>query len=157
MKCTLQVVIEDEQGKIQTQNVTILNKGSDRGDFIGLSLAESKCVLKQLQEAIIQRQANEYTRNQRCCPDCHRQRRLKGNASIQYRTLFGIVSVPNQRLYHCGVLGILPPNTAKTAEVPVFTGLQATINFNLAQVSVSSSAFGSKNEQKQATIDSHCR
>ncbi|WP_345421932.1 Na+ dependent nucleoside transporter N-terminal domain-containing protein, partial [Halioxenophilus aromaticivorans] len=35
-----------------------------------------------------------------------------------------------------GVLGILPPNTAKTAEVPVFTGLQATINFNLAQVSV---------------------
>ncbi|WP_451923599.1 exonuclease domain-containing protein [Thalassolituus marinus] len=57
----------------------------------------------------------------------------------------------------CGVLGILPPNTAKTAEAPVFTGLQATINFNLAQVSVSSSAFGSKNEQKQATIDSHCR
>jgi len=60
-------------------------------------------------------------------------------------------------LHHFGVLGILPPNTAKTAEVPVFTGLQATINFNLAQVSVSSSAFGSKNEQKQATIDSHCR
>ena len=56
-----------------------------------------------------------------------------------------------------GVLGILPPNTAKTSEAPVFTGLQATINFNLAQVSVSSSAFGSKNEQKQATIDSHCR
>ena len=56
-----------------------------------------------------------------------------------------------------GVLGILPPNTAKTAEVPVFTGLQATINFNLAQVSVSSSAFGSKNEQNQATINSHCR
>lgn len=61
------------------------------------------------------------------------------------------------RVKEKGVLGILPPNTAKTAEAPVFTGLQATINFNLAQVSVSSSAFGSKNEQKQATIDSHCR
>ena len=56
-----------------------------------------------------------------------------------------------------GVLGILPPNTAKTVEGPVFTGLQATINFNLARVSVSSSAFGSKNEQNQATINSHCR
>ena len=59
--------------------------------------------------------------------------------------------------YKIGVLGILPPNTAKTVEGPVFTGLQATINFNLARVSVSSSAFGSKNEQNQATINSHCR
>ncbi|WP_417536636.1 hypothetical protein [Methylophaga sp.] len=59
--------------------------------------------------------------------------------------------------YAVGVLGILPPNTAKTVEGPVFTGLQATINFNLARVSVSSSAFGSKNEQNQATINSHCR
>lgn len=59
--------------------------------------------------------------------------------------------------YLDGVLGILPPNTAKTVEGPVFTGLQATINFNLARVSVSSSAFGSKNEQNQATINSHCR
>jgi len=101
MKCTLQVVIEDAQGQTLTQSVTVLNKGSEKGDFIGLSLAESKCVLKQLQEVIIQRQADEYSRNQRCCPDCDRKRRLKGNTSIQYRTLFGIVSVPNQRLYHC--------------------------------------------------------
>ena len=46
-----------------------------------------------------------------------------------------------------GVLGILPQNTAKTAEGCVFTGFQGTINSNLAQSTVSSSAFGSKNEQ----------
>lgn len=27
--------------------------------------------------------------------------RIKGSATFQYRTLFGIISLPNQRLYHC--------------------------------------------------------
>ncbi len=82
------------------------------------------------------------------------QRKIQGNRKGRITCREGEYQLPG---YLYGVLGILPPNTAKTVEGPVFAGLQATINFNLAQVSVSSSAFGSKNEQKQATINSHCR
>lgn len=35
------------------------------------------------------------------CPHCRQPRRIKGRTTIQYKTLFGIVSIPNQRLYHC--------------------------------------------------------
>lgn len=101
MKFRLQVVIEDDQEHSQMQEVITLGKGANKGDFIGLSLLESKHILKRLQEVFVQRQADEYTKRLRCCPSCGRQRRIKGNGNIQYRTLFGIVSVPNQRLYHC--------------------------------------------------------
>jgi hypothetical protein len=101
MKIRLQVVIEDDQKHSQMQEVITLGKGTNKGDFVGLSLEDSKHILKQLQEVVVHRQADEYTKSQRRCPSCTRHRRIKGYTNLQYRTLFGIVTVPNQRLYHC--------------------------------------------------------
>ncbi|WP_199176149.1 hypothetical protein [Zhongshania marina] len=62
-------------------------------------------------------------------------------------TFGGLLPASPTAMTDYGVLGILPPNTAKTAEGCVFTGFQGTINSNLAQSTESSSTFGSKNEQ----------
>ena len=101
MKMHIQVVIDNDQGQTYLKELICLDKGTGTEDLVGLSLAESKQLLKQLQISIIQHQAKTYTEAHRCCPDCEKPRSIKGQSEIQYRTLFGIIPVPNQRLYHC--------------------------------------------------------
>ncbi len=101
MRVNIQIVINNDQGQTHLEEIIQFDKGTGKEDLVGLSLAESKQLLKQLQTIIVQHQAEDYTRNHRSCPHCLKQRRIKDHYSIQYRTLFGIVSVPSQRLYHC--------------------------------------------------------
>lgn len=101
MQLTIQVKIDDGGGNAITEGVFSLeNCASDEG-LIGLSLSESKRILKQLQNTIVGQQANRYTQVHRCCPSCHKKQRVKDSYDIQYRTLFGIVPIPNRRLFHC--------------------------------------------------------
>ena len=101
MRFKLQIVVDDENGAILTEDIITLEKSTDGGGLVGLSLAESKRLLKQLQEVMVSQQARQYTLSHRCCPVCNSKRRIKGTYDIQYRTLFGIVPLPNVRLYHC--------------------------------------------------------
>ncbi len=68
---------------------------------MGLSLLESRQLLKKLQQKIIVNQANEYLSSQKLCEQCHHKRRIKSHETLQYRTLFGTIVLPNLRLYHC--------------------------------------------------------
>ncbi len=101
MQFKIQVVVEDHHGETLTEDVLTLDKSVDGKSLLGLSLLESKLVLKQLQKTIVNQQADHYTWAHRCCPSCHKKRRIKGSSDIQYRTLFGIVTLSNKRLYHC--------------------------------------------------------
>ena len=101
MKISIQVKIDNEQDQPIVENIAQLDKGVTEEDLVGLSLSESKTVLKKLQTIIIEQQAQQYTEENRCCSHCQQPRRIKGSTTIQYKTLFGIVSLPNQRLYHC--------------------------------------------------------
>jgi hypothetical protein len=101
MKITVQVTLEDDQGKHHTQEVIQLEKGMGDDALIGLSLAESKQLLQTLQATLVQQQANAYTQAHRCCPACHKNRRIKGVTTIQYRTLFGTICLDSQRFYQC--------------------------------------------------------
>jgi len=99
MHLKIQVVVEGHHGEILTEDIVTLDKSIDEESLVGLSLSESKLVLKQLQKTIVYQQADCYTQSHRCCPSCHKKRRIKGSCDIQYRTLFGIVTLSNQRLY----------------------------------------------------------
>ena len=101
MKFTLHVVIEDDEGHRELEDIITLEKFTGPSDLAGLSLEESKRVLHSLQTLIVRQQAADYTRTHRCCPECEKKRRSKGQTTIHYRTVFGMVSLPNQRLYHC--------------------------------------------------------
>ena len=113
MKFTLHVVIEDDEGHCEQEDIITLEKSTGPAHLAGLSLAESKRVLHSLQTRIIQQQAADYTRTHRCCPECQKKRRRKGQTTIHYRTVFGMVSLPNQRLYHCHC----SPNPTQTFSV----------------------------------------
>jgi len=87
------------------EDVLQLEKNNDLGYCAGLSLQESKQLLKTLQQKIILHQANSYNRSHRACPCCHKQRRIKGYHSIQFRTLFGTVVMTSIRVYQCKCSG----------------------------------------------------
>jgi len=101
MKIKIQLLIEDEKGKIKIEDIIQLDKREDKKYSVGLSLLESKELLKELQKKIIYHQAEDYTKYHRACPCCLRNRQSKGYHLIQYKTLFGIVSIPSLRLYNC--------------------------------------------------------
>lgn len=103
MKFKLQLVIEDEAHQIRIENIIELNKHYQPSYCMGLSLSESKELLKRLQQKIISNEAELYLNSQKKCEQCHHKRRIKGHETFQYRTLFGTVVLPNLRLYNCGL------------------------------------------------------
>ena len=90
-----------------------MESNSDIGYCSGISLKQSKQLLKKLQQTIILYQSESYTRANRACPCCNKQRRMKGYHNIQYKTLFGTVVIPSMRLRHCQCSS----ETAKTFSV----------------------------------------
>ncbi len=68
---------------------------------MGLTLAESKQVLHDLQRTVVEHQVAAFLEQQRPCPHCRKRRRLKDSADVPFRTLFGTVLVPNPRWHHC--------------------------------------------------------
>ena len=67
----------------------------------GLTLAESKQLLPDLQRFVIEQQVVAYLDQQRACPHCGKNRPLKEPGVAPFRTLFGLVTVPNQRWSPC--------------------------------------------------------
>lgn len=55
MKISIQVKIENEQGQPIIEDIVQLVKGVTEDDLVGLSLSESKVVLKELQTIIIEK------------------------------------------------------------------------------------------------------
>jgi len=101
MQFKIQMVIEDDDEQYTIEDLISFNKGISNVVDIGLSLDESKQVLKKLQQFIVQTQARSFIEKNRECPSCNNNRRIKGNHSIQYRTLFGIVVINSPRFHHC--------------------------------------------------------
>ena len=101
MKFTIQMAIEDEYGETKIEEIISLNKLIDNPSDIGLSIKESKSVLKSLQKIIVCQQAESYIKTHVACPCCQKKRRVKGHRTIQYRTLFGIIPIPSLRVYSC--------------------------------------------------------
>ena len=85
MKIKIQIVLDDEHGQINVEDVIQLEKNGESQACVGLSLLESKEILKALQQKIVLHQAEEYTNMHRPCPFCHKQRCIKGYDTIHYK------------------------------------------------------------------------
>jgi hypothetical protein len=68
---------------------------------LGLSLAESKQVLHEVQQILVAHHTAAYVADQRKCPDCGAERKRKGTHELVYRTLFGKFKVESPRFYTC--------------------------------------------------------
>jgi hypothetical protein len=79
MKFKLQMVIYDEDDRAAAlEDIIELDKSSDTGYCAGISLLESKQILKLLQQNIVLKQAQNYIDSHKICPSCFNQLRVKG-------------------------------------------------------------------------------
>ena len=103
MKVTVQLVIESENGS--TKKVSSVGEWQRNEPLqpsnLGLALAESKELLKNIQQTLVEEQINQYQQVQSRCSDCDHQLKRKGTHSLTYRTLFGTLKLNSPRLFHC--------------------------------------------------------
>jgi hypothetical protein len=97
----LQVIVIAEDGQQEVREITSLTRGELTPETLGLSLAEGKAILKDIQQLVIERQVSRFMASQKCCPGCGQRRHSKGYCNLSLRTLFGKVSVESGRLHHC--------------------------------------------------------
>ncbi|MBC8954271.1 hypothetical protein Xenpb_03030 [Xenorhabdus sp. PB62.4] len=78
MQFVIQIAVVDKSGHRHTEKLFTIEKQPDIPNDIGLSLSESKLLLNAIQQSVIQKQAAEYLDENRACPYCQRNRRIKG-------------------------------------------------------------------------------
>jgi hypothetical protein len=103
MKIKVQLIIESDNG-----NTEIVNQVEEwqrdeplQASNLGLTLAESKQLLKNIQQTVVEEQINQYQQLKSRCSDCDRLLLRKGSHSLTYRTLFGTLKLNSSRLFNC--------------------------------------------------------
>jgi hypothetical protein len=102
MKFRLQLVVEGVDGRaVTTDELACLERTVLGPATVGLTLDEGKQILATCQKRMILAQARDYEDMARPCPECRKPRTIKGASTIVLRTLFGALTIPCRRLYHC--------------------------------------------------------
>ena len=70
-------------------------------ETLGLTLAEAKDLLANVQANMVKEQTAEYIEQHSACPLCGKVRGQKGQKDIVFRSLFGKMEIPSPRLYTC--------------------------------------------------------
>ena len=102
MKIKIQVVIELDNGNTQTiQEVSKIERSGLQPENLGLSIAESKVLLQNIQSTLVERQVAEYLAQNSSCLHCEKKLLHKDKRTIVYRTVFGKLNLHSQRLFYC--------------------------------------------------------
>ena len=102
MKISIQILIDHEDGQAtMIKPVAEFRRGNLSIETLGLTLAESKLILKSLQSELSQHQVDTYIKKHQVCEKCHQHLKVKGHHTIVYRTLFGTLNLKSLRLYTC--------------------------------------------------------
>src|SRR5664280_2051535 len=101
MHFRIHVVVVADDGTEQLQEIADLTRTEASIETVGLTLAENKMLTHRLQQVMVTRQVAAYLGEQRVCPHCDKQRQLKEQGRAPFRTLFGLIVVPNPRWLHC--------------------------------------------------------
>jgi hypothetical protein len=101
MEFHIRLVVVGDDGEEETIPITCLERGEANTATLGLTVAEGKAILRELQHVVLTRQVESHLQHQRPCPHCGRARSSKDGGSSSYRTPFGKVQLPNPRWHHC--------------------------------------------------------
>lgn len=99
-KLQLVVVTNDDQ-QVSVDELVVLNKDHERPEHLGLTLAEAKALLLELQWQVLNRRLAAFLASRAPCPTCGRRRGVKDHKAIVFRTLFGKLRLASPRLRRC--------------------------------------------------------
>jgi hypothetical protein len=93
----IQVVTVSEDGCQETLEIACVERTDLKPETLGLTLAEDKMILNDLQQIVVERQVLSSLLLKQACPDCGQRRRSKGNHTLSLRTVFGQLTVRSPR------------------------------------------------------------
>src|SRR5215468_6135598 len=91
----------DDGGPDTIHDGAVLEKDCQQIEQLGLTLAEAKQLLTQLQQHVVAHQAAAFVATRSQCKACGAPLPRKEETTRLLRTLFGTVLLPSPRLYHC--------------------------------------------------------
>jgi hypothetical protein len=80
------VVATDDDKQVSVDELVVLSKDYERLEHLGLTLAEAKALLVELQHQILSRQLAAFLASRTPCPSCGRTRGIKDHKTIVFRT-----------------------------------------------------------------------
>lgn len=98
---TIQVVIERDDQPPSVDESARLARETPAPDTRGLTLAEAKTVLAQLQDMLVKEQGATFVPQQQPCPCCGTPRRCKGHPPIGVHSRFGKRARSSPQRYTC--------------------------------------------------------
>jgi hypothetical protein len=101
MHFRIEVIAVAEDGIEYPQQIADLQRTEATLATLGLTLDESKQVLHALQQIMVPHQVAAYLQQQRPCSHCGKPHELKQSELVPFRTLFGVIPIPNPRWRHC--------------------------------------------------------
>ena len=96
LRFKLQIVAVADNGSETTEDVIVLDRDHECFRELGLTLAEGKQLLREVQWRVLD-QSRPY-RSRQACPKCGRQRGANDHKVLGLRTLFGMMTLQSARL-----------------------------------------------------------
>src|SRR3982751_638236 len=106
----IQLIAIAEDGQEEVREIASLTRDELTPETLGLSLAEGKAILKDIQQIVIECQVSSFLASQKLCSACGQWRHSKGYGPLSLRTVFGKVTLQSERWHH----GDCQPHTTKT-------------------------------------------
>jgi hypothetical protein len=97
----IRIVAIADNGQEQVHDLPCLQRTGLKPETIGLSLAESKAILRDIQQIVMEHQTAWWMEAYRQCPVCGQPRHSKGHHALPMRTVFGKITLQSLRLQHC--------------------------------------------------------
>ena len=101
LRFKVQLVMIAEDGEETAHELVVLDKEHERIEQLGLSLAEAKLLLRELQQQVLERQVAAFLSSRAACPACGRAWGIKDHKPLRFRTLFGKLELASPRLRRC--------------------------------------------------------
>lgn len=111
---TIRVAID---GAEHVEQVAELERDELQPGNLGLSMAEAKSLLVNVQSTMVAAQASDWMERHRRCERCEAELHCKGHHMIVVRTLFGKVNLKSPRLYRCACTGATRTSFSPMAEL----------------------------------------
>lgn len=101
MKFKVQILVENDFGGEVINESIEFERANSSIENLGLSLMESKEMLRNIQQTIVGEQIKDFLKQSENCPHCYRKRLIKGSHCVVYRTVFGKLELESPRLFYC--------------------------------------------------------
>jgi hypothetical protein len=101
MRMIIEAQIEDNVGRCEPVRLAEFERADGELKQLGLTLAEGRNLMFEAQRALVNAQAQVFVLASRTCCRCGAALSIKAQHTIQYRTVFGKVSIDNPQLRVC--------------------------------------------------------